>query len=196
MTKNYYSFIIDPFPDFNFDEISENPSLWLEKRKFVPKEPKVWFNKLAFPLYDICGEFQQYQIRSNTAHQFDKDRYKLTGKVYEPVHQTDKEVFDSKYLLVEGTADCALLRSYGFNAVTCLGAEKFKTLRAKDFLSGKTFFYFFDNDVWGNKMAELMKDSSGIRLMIPSQYKDFNEFLIKSKNEFENWIDTYKVILS
>lgn len=193
--KNYYSYNIDPLPEFDTSQIYKDAQLWERKRGFVPKEPLVWNGLLAFPLYDVCGEFQQYQIRSNTEHQFDKTRYQLSGAIYEPVHQTDKDVLDSVYVLVEGSADCALLRSYGINAITCCGAEKFKVLRAKDFLNGKTFFYFFDNDKWGDLMNPHMKNSTGVRLLIPSQYKDFNDFLLKNKQGWDDWINTYSGLL-
>ena len=193
--KSYYSYNIDPLPEFDFSLISENADLWEKKRGFIPKEPKVWGIKLAFPLYDICGEFQAYQIRSHTDHQFDLTRYQISNSVYEPVFQTDSNVLSTTYVLVEGTADCALLRSYGVNAITCLGANKFKVMRARDFLTGKTFFYFFDNDLYGDAMLKYFKESSGIRIMIPSQYKDMNDFLLRNKIEFENWIDTYSSIL-
>lgn len=191
MAKNYYSYIIDPLPDFDPTEVKLNADLWEKKRGFIPINPTVWNNKLAFGLFDICGEYQQYQIRSNTENQFDETRYHLTGAVYEPVHQTDDIVLDTPYVLVEGTADCALLRKYGINAVTCLGANKFKVMRARDFLTGKTFYYFFDNDKWGNYMLPLMKSSTGMRLIIPYQYKDFNDFLLQNKQGFEDWINQY-----
>ena len=189
--SNYYSRLVDPFPDFNFEVITENANLWKQKRGFIPKEPKVWNNKLAFPLYDVSGEFQQYQIRSHSNHQFDKERYKLTGSIEDPVHQTDSEVLETKYILVEGTADCALLRNYGINAVTCLGADKFRVLRARDFLTGNNFFYFFDNDFWGDKASQYMEGSTGFRLSLMTGDKDINDFFLRSKKEFEEWIKSY-----
>ena len=191
MGKNsYYSETFSFTTEFKEKDLIPDRSLWSSLRGFFIAPPLTWRGNLVFQLYDLSGNFKTYQIRNTGAEQEDPSRYELTKPTLEPLLKTDKQDLLGNFIIVEGTPDCALLRKYGINAYTFLGLKGSRIYRALDFLKQEeNFIYILDND-WHGDMAYryIFSKSSGIRLNIPLQYKDINDYYNADISSFERWV--------
>lgn len=176
--------------EFEEKDIVVDRSFWSSQRGFFIDPPLVWKGNLVFKLHDVSNNFVAYQIRKTEAEQEDPDRYELTKPTLEPLLKTDCKDIKGNYVIVEGTPDCALLRKYGVNAYTFLGLKGRRIYKALDYLNEEeNFFYLLDND-WHGDMAYkyIFSKSSGVRLSIPLQFKDANDYYKADLKGFETWV--------
>ncbi len=195
---SYYKEAFSFASEFKEKDLVSDRSLWSSLRGFFVNPPLTWEGNLVFCLYDLSGNFKTYQIRKTGAEQEDPNRYELTKPTQEPLLKTDNLDLLGTFIIVEGTPDCALLRKYGINAHTFLGLKGSRIYKALDFLKQEeNFIYILDND-WHGDIAYryIFSKSSGIRLNIPLQYKDINDYYNANIQDFEAWVQETKKLLN
>ncbi len=180
--------LIDPL------ELVISKSKWIELRGFNPKN-SLWHPKkdwLVQPLFSEYNEFLGYQAR-DVFETNQELKYKLSSKIWHYYVKTDKEDIQGYKIICEGTIDCSLLRRVGLNAYTCLGLKKERLffLRKQLLEEEEKLFFCFDNDAIGKDCANILT-SIGLFLRFPVVYKDINEFLLKDKQSFIQWIKQVK----
>lgn len=193
--KHYPKTFVIEEGQFDPDKVYQSERTWKDARGYIPKIPMTWDGNLVQPLFDIYENCPLgYQIRMLNTEVME-EKYQLSKKVYDYLVKTDPENIDGMLIATEGTLDCSLLRSEGFNAVTTLGLKNARLKGAAEELrsTGK-FIWMHDNDYAGRASRKFFQNDGQIICVYP-QFKDLNEMLMKDPSAYNLFITTLRKII-
>jgi hypothetical protein len=175
------------------EQIVSESSVWKTSRGFSPIEAKIYESCLVIPLYSLEYQFLGYQLRNINDNNVDT-KYSVTKTIYDPIVFTTNDKIEGVLVICEGTMDCLLLRLLGINACTLLGLKSHRVKRAFESITDQ-IIYIFDNDSVGKQFAKIYS-SRGLNYIVPTQYKDINEFYLKDRDSFNIWISKLRKLTS
>jgi len=169
------------------------------------------FYKYYLPVLDEDNICRYFITRLEDKSVPERLKNNFTDKTHNP-RGLKVQLFNQRYIskptlanniifVVEGIFDALSLEEFGLSAIALNSTSNtnllLKLIKAnKDQLLDKSFVIIGDNDTAGVKMSEtLLKQLSDINInvlncVLPVEYKDCNEFLVKDKSAFEKFFDS------
>lgn len=168
------------------ENLSDDDSLWMSSRGFMPPNPLTYESNLVIPLYNPDGYMVSKQLRDVNDENVDT-KYSLTNNVYDLLVKTTPENIRAMRVICEGTLDCLLLRMNCINAFTTLGLKAYRLKKVFEELEERVII-IFDNDTAGNYAAKKY-GKYAMRYSVPAHYKDVCDFHLRDKIGFEKWLN-------
>lgn len=140
--------------------------------------------QVVFPCYDSYGRFVMAPRRS-----IDTKQFYIPKELAKPLYCMDYVIKNniSTVLITEGPFDCLTAYTYGYPAIATWGNPSPEQINQLNKSCVKVLYLAFDNDIHGQRFANLVKSRVDPRIIIkevrlPQNRKDLNEL---SYEEFQ-----------
>lgn len=181
-------------------------SLLKENEEYKSKSAKVCLYNYVFPYPTNDGRFDYYLTEISDRAKIDSfnKKYKKINSGGKDLPKLNARLFNERYLkeahdvvfICEGIYDALSVEEVGGKAIAFVGTAHKRFLSiVKKYKPRTTFILSLDSDSAGNGATERVKeglDSLNVPYIVRSSTngKDFNDFLVNDKDDFERFVRT------